>query len=275
MSVGQNPGAEMSFWDHLDVLRGTIFRSAVAVLAFGVIAFCFKEFLFERIILAPIHGDFPTYRIMGVPFEMKLINIEISTQFMVHVRMACATGLVVSCPYILYEIWRFIAPALFKKEKKAVSKAFLMSSGLFYLGVLVGYFLVLPLCLNFFVDYTVSDQVVNNITLTSYISLFMSLVIVIGLVFEFPMVVMALSIIGLLDRSMMRKGRKLAIVIVLSVSAIITPADPMSMIILAIPLYALFEFSILMCRKAPVCSEDDEEEEEEEEKEEEEEEGGR
>lgn len=261
MGGGQNPGAEMSFWDHLDVLRGSIFRSAIAILLFGVIAFCFKQFLFEQIILAPLHGDFLTYRIMGIPFEMKLINIEISTQFMVHVRMACAAGLVVSCPYIIYEIWRFIAPALFKKEKKAVGKAFMLSSGLFYLGVLVGYFLVLPLCLNFFVDYTVSDQVANNITLTSYISLFMSLVIVIGLVFEFPMVAMALSVIGLLDRSMMRKYRKLAIVVVLSISAIITPADPMSMIILAIPLYGLYEFSILLCRKEPLCSDDEEEEE--------------
>lgn len=262
MSGVQNPGAEMSFWDHLDVLRGSIFRSAIAILLFGVVAFCFKQFLFEKIILAPLHGEFLTYRIMGIPFEMNLINIEISTQFMIHVRMSCAAGLVVSCPYIIFEIWKFIAPALFKKEKRAVSKAFIMSSALFYIGVLVGYYLVLPLCLNFFVDYTVSDQVVNNITLTSYISLFMSLVIVIGVVFEFPMVVMALSVIGLLDRGMLRRGRKLAIVVVLSISAIITPADPMSMIILAIPLYALFEFSILMCRKEPVCSDDEEDEDE-------------
>lgn len=265
MGGAENHGAEMSFWDHLDVLRGTIFRSAIAILLFGVIAFCFKDFLFEKIILAPLHGDFLTYRIMGIPFEMKLINIEVSTQFMVHVRMSCAAGLVASCPYIIFEIWKFIAPALYKKEKKAVRRSFLMSSGLFYLGVLVGYFLVLPLCLNFFVDYSVSEQVVNNITLTSYISLFMSLVIVIGVVFEFPMVAMALSIIGLLDRGMMRKYRKVAIVVVLSVSAIITPADPMSMIILAIPLYALYEFSILLCRQEPLCVDNEEEEEEEEE----------
>jgi len=267
MSNQQNPSADMGFWDHLDVLRGTIIRSVIGILAFAIIAFCFKTFLFDQIILAPLHGNFLTYKLMGIPFEMKLINIDISTQFMVHVRCACAVGLVMSCPYIIYEIWKFIAPALYKKEKHAIRKAFLLSSGLFYFGVLVGYYLVLPLCLNFFVDYKVSEQVENNITLTSYMSLFMSLVLVIGLVFEFPMVAMVLSSIGIIDKKMMRGGRKVAIVAVLSVSAIITPADPMSMIILAIPLYALYEFSILLCRDSimteeEMAQEDAEEEEE-------------
>ena len=256
MATNQNPTADMGFWDHLDVLRGTIFRSAIGVLIFAVVAFCFKTFLFEKIILAPLHGEFLTYRVMGIPFEMQLVNIEISTQFMVHVRVACMAGIVMSCPYIIYEIWKFIAPALYKKEKIAIRKAFLMSSGLFYFGVLVGYYLVLPLCLNFFVDYKVSDQIENTITLTSYISMFMSLVLVIGLVFEFPMVAMVLSSIGLIDRKMMRKYRKVAIVAVLSVAAIITPADPMSMIILSIPLYGLYEFSILLCKKSIMTEEE-------------------
>ena len=256
MSDKQNPTADMGFWDHLDVLRGAIFRSAIGVLLFAIVAFCFKTFVFDKIILAPLHGEFLTYRLMGIPFEMKLVNIEISTQFMVHVRMACMVGLVMSCPYIIYEIWKFIAPALYRKEKVAIRKAFLMSSGLFYLGVLVGYYLVLPLCLNFFVDYKVSDQIENTITLTSYISMFMSLVLAIGIVFEFPMVVMVLSSMGLIDRPMMRKYRKIAIVAVLCVSAIITPADPMSMIILAIPLYALYEFSIMLCRKSIMTEEE-------------------
>lgn len=239
----------MSFWDHLEELRGTIIRSLIAVFVLSIAAFCFKTLLFDDIVLAPLHSSFLTYRLLGIPFEMKLVNIEVSTQFMVHLRAAMAAGFILSCPYIVFEIWRFIAPALYNREKKAVSRAFFMASGLFYLGVAVGYYLVLPMCLNFFVDYKVSDQIENTIALTSYISLFMSLVLTIGLVFEFPMVTMILSGIGLIDRTMMRQYRKHALVAVLVISAIITPADPLSMIVLALPLYALYEFSILLCRK--------------------------
>lgn len=263
--VQQNPTADMGFWDHIEELRGTIIRSLVAVLAFSIAAFCFKKILFDGIVLAPLYGTFPTYRLLNIPFEMKLINIEVSTQFMVHVRVAMASGLVFSCPYIIYEIWKFIAPALYRREKVSIRKAFALSSMLFYVGVLVGYYLVLPLCLNFFVDYKVSDAVENTIALNSYISLFMSLVLMIGVVFEFPMVAMVLSSMGLIDRPAMRKYRKHAIVVVLSISAIITPADPLSMIILAIPMYLLYEFSILLCRKSVMLTDEEAREEEDDE----------
>lgn len=245
----QNTAEQMSFWDHLDVLRTNIIRSVVAILLFAVLAFCFKKILFDGIILAPVSPDFLTYRLLGIDFTMSLINIDISAQFFVHMRVAAAAGIVISFPYVIYQLWEFIAPALYKNEKKAVGTAFGFSTFLFYLGVLVGYFIVLPLCLNFFGDYHVSDTVQNTISLNSYISLFMSMVLMIGVVFEFPTVVLVLSSLGVLTRSTLRKYRKHAIVVVLCVSAIITPADPLSMIVLAVPLYALFEFSILVCKK--------------------------
>lgn len=267
----QQEEGEMSFWDHLEELRGTLFRSLLAICAFTILAFCFKKLLFDVIVLAPVTSEFLTYRLLGIDLSMKLVNIEISTQFFVHLKVAAAAGLVFAFPFIVWELWKFIAPALYRKEKKAVSKAFGMSTGLFYIGVLVGYYVVLPMCLNFFVDYKVSETVENTISLSSYISLFMSMVLMIGITFEFPTVIMALSSMGLVTRSTLRGIRKHAIVVVLCISAIITPADPLSMIVLAIPLYALYEFSILCARKdgdEPVSSDDDEEDEEEEEDEE-------
>lgn len=240
----------MTFWDHLEELRRVIVRSLVAVAVLAIAAFCFKELLFDGIVLAPLKGDFPTYRMLKIPFSMTLINIEVSTQFMVHLRTSLCAGLVLAFPYVIYEVWTFIAPALYDNEKKPFRKAFGFSSVLFYLGVVVGYFLVLPLCLNFFVDYKVSESVENNISLGSYMSLFTSLVLMIGIVFEFPMVMMALSALGVIDRGMMRKYRKHAIVVTMILSAIITPADPLSMMVLAIPLYILYELSILLCRKS-------------------------
>lgn len=239
----------MTFWDHLEELRGTILRSCAAVLVCSVAAFCFKRILFDGIILAPLSPEFPTYRLLGIDFAMKLINVEISSQFFVHMSAAAGAGLVLAFPYVLYELWRFIVPALYENERRSVRPAFILASVLFYVGVAVGFFIVLPLCLEFFGDYSVSDSVVNNITLSSYMSLFFSLVILIGLVFEFPLLAAILSAIGILNRSTLKKFRKHAIVAVLVVSAIITPADPLSMIVLAIPLYLLFEFSILLCRK--------------------------
>ena len=239
----------MSFWDHLEELRGNIFRSLLAVTVCAVVAFCFKKVLFDFIVLAPLSPSFISYRLLGIDLRMELINIEVSAQFFVHLRTAAAAGLILAFPYVVYELWAFISPALYRNEKAAVGKAFALASVLFYVGILVGYFIVLPLCLNFFVDYRVSDLVANTVSLTSYISLFMSLVLMIGLVFEFPTVVLVLSALSLIDRGTLRKYRRHAIVAVLCVSAVITPADPLSMIVLAVPLYLLYEFSFLLCRR--------------------------
>lgn len=240
----------MSFWEHLDVLRGSLFRALGAVCLCSVLGLVFREFLFDGIVLAPTRSDFIVYRLLGWAFSMELINVEISAQFFVHLKASFAVGLIVAFPYVVWELWRFLAPALYEKEKKAVRAAFGMATGLFYLGVLVGYFIVLPVCLQFFMNYTVSDAVANTITIGSYMSMFFSMVLLIGVVFEFPTVVLALNRLGVLDRSVLRKGRRYAVIIVLVLAALITPSDPFSMFVLAIPLYFLYEFSILLCSKS-------------------------
>ena len=238
---------EMSFWDHLEVLRGTLFRSVLAVALVSVIFLFIPGPLFKAV-LWPSQPDFILYRLLGLDFGMSLINIDISAQFFVHLKVALLCGVVVAFPYIIWEIWRFIAPALYDREKKAVRKAFRLSSGLFYLGAAVGYFIVLPVCLIFFLNYTVSDTIANTITLNSYIGLFVSMVFLIGLLFEFPTVILVLSSLGIVSRTDLRKARKWAFVIVLVLAAIITPSDPVSMFVLALPLYALYEGSILICK---------------------------
>ncbi len=248
--AGADAEKEMSFWDHLDVLRGSLFRAIGAVCLCSVLGLVFRELLFDGIVLAPTRPDFIVYRLLGWSFSMELINVEISAQFFVHLKASFAVGLIVAFPYVVWELWRFLAPALYEKEKKAVRTAFLMATGLFYLGVLVGYFIVLPVCLQFFMNYTVSDAVANTITIGSYMSMFFSMVLLIGVVFEFPTVVLVLNRLGVLDRGVLRKGRRYAVVIVLVLAALITPSDPFSMFVLAIPLYFLYELSILLCSRS-------------------------
>lgn len=238
---------EMSFWDHIEELRGTLLRSILAIVSVSVVFLCFPKQVFKAV-LWPTEPGFPLYRLPGVDFSMDLINIELSAQFFVYLKVSVLCGLVLAFPYVVWEVWKFISPALYDNEKMPVRKAFLLSSGLFYLGVAVGYFVVLPVCLMFFVNFSLSDAIVNTISLGSYMSLFTSMVFLIGILFEFPTVIMALSAIGVIDRGMLRKGRKFAIVIVMVISALITPSDPFSMFVLSIPLYGLYEFSILMCR---------------------------
>lgn len=238
---------EMSFWDHIEELRGTLLRSILAIVSVSVVFLCFPKQIFKAV-LWPTEPDFLLYRLPGVDFSMDLINIDLSAQFFVYLKVSVLCGLVLAFPFVIWEIWKFVSPALYDSEKKPVRKAFLLSSGLFYLGVAVGYFVVLPVCLMFFVNFSLSDVIVNTISLGSYMSLFTSMVFLIGILFEFPTVIMALSAIGVIDRGMLRKGRKFAIVIVMVLSALITPSDPFSMFVLSLPLYGLYEFSILMCR---------------------------
>ena len=237
----------MSFWDHLEVLRGTLFRSMVAIVLLAIVFLCIPGPLFKAV-LWPTTQDFILYRTLGLDFDMSLINIDISAQFFTHLKVSVLCAVVLAFPYLVYEIWRFILPALYDKEKVAVRTAFGMSTGLFYLGVAVGYFVVLPVCLMFFMNYSVSDTVQNTISLNSYISLFTSMVFLIGLIFEFPTVVLALSSLGILTRSHLREYRKYAFVVILVLAALITPSDPFSMFVLAVPLYGLYEFSILVCK---------------------------
>ena len=246
----------MSFWDHLDVLRGTLFRSLLAIVLVSVLFLAIPERLFKAV-LWPTTPDFILYKWLGLDFSMTLVNIEVSAQFFVHLKVSFLVAVVIAFPYVIWEIWKFVAPALYENERKAVGKAFGMSSFLFYLGVAVGYFIVLPVCLMFFMNYTVSDTVQNTISLSSYISLFTSMVFLIGLLFEFPTVVLVLSHLGLLTRKQLRGYRKAAFVVILVLAALITPSDPFSMFVLSIPLYGLYEFSILMCKPESPSDPDD------------------
>ena len=240
---------QMSFWDHLEELRGTVFRSLLAVCLVAVLGFVFKKLLFE-VILLPASSEFVVYRLLGWKFSLDMINVEMAAQFFVHLQAAFGAALIIAFPYIIWEIWRFIVPALYDNERKAVGGAFLMASGFFYLGIAVAYFLVLPACVQFFMNYSVSDAVVNSITISSYMSTFTSTLLLTGVAFEFPIVIWALSHIGVVDRSALRKGRRYAVVAVLVVGAIVTPADPLSMIVVAAPLYLMYELSILMCPRS-------------------------
>lgn len=240
---------EMSFWDHLEELRGTLFRSILALCLIAILGFIFKKPLFW-LIFRPASPDFAIYRLLGWDFTLNLINVEMAAQFFVHLQAAFGAALILAFPYLIWEIWRFIVPALYDNERKAVGGAFLMATGFFYLGVAAGYFLVLPACVQFFLNYSVSPLVENSITIGSYMSMFTSTVLMVGIAFEFPTVIWALSHIGILDRRMLRKGRRYAVVAVLVLAAIVTPADPLSMIVVAAPLYLMYELSILMCPKA-------------------------
>lgn len=247
MSIG---GDEMSFWDHLEELRGTIIRSALSILCLSVLAFVFKSFVFDKLVFLPANGDFFLYRWLKIPLDFELINVDVSAQFFTHLRVAFELGLILSVPYILFEIWKFIAPALYENEKKACRGAFMGGGILFYVGVVVGYLLIVPLALQFFLNYSVSDMVSNTITLKSYISLFSSTILAFGLVFEFPMLVVILSAIGIINRQTLKKYRKHAFIAVLVVAAIVTPADPLSMLVAAVPLWLLWELSVLLCKPA-------------------------
>lgn len=239
----------MTFWDHLDALRAILFRVAAVLLVAAVGLFAFKDFLFDGLILAPSKSDFFLYKWIGADFSLSLVNIEVTAQFMIHMKMALLCAVVLTFPYIIYQVWKFIAPALYENEKRKVGNAFLFASGLFYLGVVVGYVLIFPLMLNFFADYQVSSAVPNQFSLSSYISLLTSMVLTFGIVFEFPTVVALLSAIGILRKETMRKYRRHAICAIVILAAVITPSgDPFSLAVVALPLYLLYEFSVFICK---------------------------
>lgn len=241
----------MTFWDHLDDLRKSIYHILAALVVVAVSLFCIKDFLFENVILALSKSDFLMYRLLGADFALSLINVEVTAQFLVHIKVTLICAVIITVPYIIYKVWDFIAPALYENEKKAVRGAFSFASILFYIGLAVGYFVVFPLMLNFFAGYQVSEDIQNAFTLNSYISLLTSMVLVFGIVFEFPTVVAALSAIGLVTKDTLVRIRKYAFCATMILAAVITPSgDPFSMLVVAFPLYLLYEFSILICRRS-------------------------
>lgn len=237
----------MTFWDHLEDLRKSIFRMMAVLAGSAVILFFFKNFLFDDVILAPAGSDFILYRLVGMDFSLSLVNLDVAAQFMIHMKVTFVCALILVFPYLIYEIWRFIAPALYENEKRAVKGAFAFASVLFYVGIAVGYFIIFPLMLNFFSDYQVSPDVPNTFSLSSYISLFTSTVLVFGIVFEFPTVIAVLSRLGVISRDTLKRFRRHAVCAVVILAAVITPTgDPFSLFVVSVPLYLLYEFSILI-----------------------------
>ena len=247
----------MTFWDHLDALRASLIKVIVAFLVVAIGLFPFKVFLFDNLILAPTKSDFWIYKLLGADFSLNLVNIELTTQFMIHMKMTLLCAAVLVFPYMVYQVWTFIAPALYSNEKNAIGKAFLLSSFLFYAGVVISYLIIIPLMLNFFSGYQISPDIPNTFSLSSYISMFTAMVLTFGIVFEFPMLALTLSAMGIITKATMRSFRKHAVCVILVLAAIITPSgDPFSLMVVSVPLYLLYEFSILLCRKESEVVED-------------------
>lgn len=252
----------MSFLNHLEELRWLLVRSSMFILGGGVIAFIFNDFIFNKIIFAPKNSDFITYRLFceiskyfdfgesfcgqELPFEIQ--NRTMDGQFSVIIWTCVTAGFIIAVPFILMEIWKFISPALYTNEKKYARLFIVCSSLLFFLGVLFGYYLITPLSINFLTNIQISDIVKNQIDINSYISLVKTTSIACGLVFELPIIIYFLSVMGLVSAEFLREYRKYAIVLILIIAAIITPPDVVSQIIVTIPLLILYEVSIYISK---------------------------
>ncbi|MEA5110355.1 Sec-independent protein translocase protein TatCy [bioreactor metagenome] len=256
------PAEEMSFWGHLDALRGHLFRSALAIIVLGIVAFINREFIFDTLILAPKEPEFITNRLLcklatwaNVPslclgnLNLQIININLSGQFTTHMYISMFAGLIAAAPYVIWEIWRFIKPALYENERRHSRGAVWIMSLLFILGILFSYYLIVPLTLNFFGTYQVSESINNQIALSSYISTVVSVTFSLGVVFELPVFVYFLTKVGIITPEFLSRNRKYMLVILLTISAIITPPDIISQILVCIPLYGLYELSILTARR--------------------------
>ena len=239
----------MTFWDHLDELRSVIIRTVVVTVVAAAVAFCLKEQLFE-IVLAPRTSDFITYRLMGVePFSIHLMNTGLTEQFMIHLKTAMYAGVLVALPYIIYLLFRFVSPALYDNERKYAT--LLCTSGylMFMLGTLLNYFLIFPLTVKFLGTYQVSPDVANMLTLQSYMDTMLMMNLVMGIVFELPVVSWILARMGLVNAQMMRSMRRHAVVAILVIAAIITPTtDAFTLLIVALPIWLLYEASIFIVR---------------------------
>jgi sec-independent protein translocase protein TatC len=235
----------MTFWDHLDVLRSSLIKMGVAVVVFAVAAFLMKETLFS-VVLAPRSSDFVTYRLLGVDaFSLHLMNTGLTEQFMIHMRTALYAGLLLASPYILYELFRFVSPGLYQNERRyavwIVGAAYVM----FLVGTLVNYFMVFPLTVRFLGTYQVSPDVANMLTLQSYVDTLLGMSLVMGVVFELPVVCAMLGRMGLINAQLMTGYRRHAIVAILVVAAIITPTtDVFTLFVVSLPIYLLYEVSI-------------------------------
>ena len=260
MAEAQKNPNEMSFLDHLEVLRWHLIRSTVAIVLIGMVAFLMKDFIFDTVIFGPKKMSFPTYRLfcdiatrMGLesafcadslPFTIQ--NRTMAGQFSAHIWTSIWAGFIIGFPYLLYEMWKFISPGLYENERKNSRGFILIASLLFFMGVLFGYYVVAPLSINFLGTYQVSKEVLNEIDISSFISTVRASVIACGIMFELPIIIYFLTKVGLVTPEILTKYRKIAMVLVLILSAIITPPDVASQIIVAVPVLILYQLSIFI-----------------------------
>ena len=249
-----------SFWEHLDVLRTAIMKIVIVAVVFGIAAFFFKEQLFD-VVLAPKDDRFITYQLLNRiaawagdsmdSFSIRLINTGLAQQFIIHMKTALCAGVLCTSPYILYQLFRFVSPALYDNERKYVTRMVVGGYAMFSLGVLVSYFLIFPLTFRFLGTYQVSGDVDNLISLDSYISTLVMMCLAMGVVFEIPILSWLFAKLGFLSAEFMRKYRKHAIVIILAVSAIITPtSDVFTLSLVAFPMWILYEVSIWIVKNS-------------------------
>jgi len=252
---------EMSFMDHLEDLRWLLVRSSTAIIILASACYFIDDFIFDTIIFGPKDPSFVTYRFFcevthffgvddtyacATQFSFIIQNTEVGGQFSMYLWTLITAGFILSFPFILWEVWKFISPALYENERKNAGSFIVISSLLFFIGVLFGYFVVLPLSINFFGTFNVSKNIVNQFTVDSYVSMVKTSLVGSGLVFEMPIITYFLAKLGLVSPDFLRKYRKLSIVINLTIAAIVTPPDIPSQIIVSIPLLVLYEVSILI-----------------------------
>ena len=245
----------MTFGGHLEVLRRMLFRVVAVTAVIAVVVFCFKEPVF-KILLAPSHWDFCTYRWIEQAmnavgwdfhfdeFHVSMIATELSSQFMTHITTSVYLGLLCASPYILFELFRFIVPALYDNERRYATRTAVIIFILFILGVLITYFVLFPISFRFLGTYSVAEQIESNITIDSYIGTFASLTLIMGIVFQLPVIAFFLGKMDIISADLLKKYRRHAFVLIMVVAAIITPPDVMTLIIVTLPLYLLFELSI-------------------------------
>ena len=250
----------MTFGGHLEVLRRMLFRILVVTTVLVVVIFCCKDYTFN-ILLAPSKSNFCLYRwiehifaIIGhdfhfQEFEIQLIATDLSSQFMTHISTSIYLGLLGASPYILFELFRFISPALYNNERKYSIPILFIIYALFIVGILMSYYILFPVSFRFLGTYSVADQVHSTITLDSYISTFVTLTLIMGVIFQLPVVAFFLAKIGLINGDMLAKYRQYAFLIIMITAAIITPPDLMTLILVTVPLYLLYEVSIIVAQR--------------------------
>ncbi len=235
----------MTFWDHLEELRHVLLRCIIVVALFAILAFVFKDEVFW-VVFAPKSPDFLP-RIFGNTPDIQLINTELTRQFIVHMMTSFYVGIIVAAPYIIFELYRFIAPALYQNERRFSTPLVIASYLMFMLGILFNYFIVFPITFHFLGNYQVDSAVENLISLESYIDMLVFLSLAMGIVFEIPILSWLLGKLGILHRGQMQQFRRHAIVTILIIAAIITPtSDAFTLAIVSVPMYLLYELSILL-----------------------------